>query len=362
MSGCQGASSDAPAGASGALEAIGNVCIQTLWQHPNFGNNNSKLQCTANDVRIAGVQEGSICVEDGDGDPTTCLENEAGEPTCIEGTTVTFTATFEVQLSAQARYDIGLYFDVNGDPEGDGALTGTCELNTIDPTNSNHFLNLDAAPDVCGDIAEIPQHQPQLVTLEVTTECVDNGEGQLLLPNCTSWRQPGANEVCDEATDAYPGSPSKCNCQPDFSIPVSVEAGTAAVTKTATAACITYEVEVENTTTTRTLALTDLDDEFPIGGTPVDITAAPSATNGLCAPVLGAGETACSDLVLPLDLAPGDTTTCKFAMIVGTSESAQSDRVTATLTDDGVALDPAPYGDESILLDFTPSVPNGSVL
>ena len=49
-------------------------------------------------------------------------------------------------------------------------------------------------------------------------ECPAEGE-QLALDFCTTWRQPGSNQVCDGTgdgpaadNDVFPGSPSKCNC------------------------------------------------------------------------------------------------------------------------------------------------------
>ncbi|MEE8525133.1 MAG: hypothetical protein V3T72_14445, partial [Thermoanaerobaculia bacterium] len=39
---------------------------------------------------------------------------------------------------------------------------------------------------------------------------------------CLSWRQPGVNDLCLSPFAAYPGTPSKCNCQtlPDIAVPV----------------------------------------------------------------------------------------------------------------------------------------------
>ena len=43
--------------------------------------------------------------------------------------------------------------------------------------------------------------------------CIDDdGDGNLDLPYCTSWRQPGANELCLGPLYAFPGAPSKCRC------------------------------------------------------------------------------------------------------------------------------------------------------
>ena len=87
------------------------------------------LSCTANDVRIGSAT--NIVITD---------------PCEYPGDSVTFDATFEVQTGAQERYDIGLYFAVDGDLNGDGALTGTCSVSTLpEPASSDsQFVDLDA--------------------------------------------------------------------------------------------------------------------------------------------------------------------------------------------------------------------------
>ena len=47
----------------------------------------------------------------------------------------------------------------------------------------------------------------------ITLQCADaDGDGTVDLPNCTSWRQPGANDLCLSPLAAFPGAPSKCRC------------------------------------------------------------------------------------------------------------------------------------------------------
>jgi uncharacterized repeat protein (TIGR01451 family) len=202
------------------------------------------LNCTSNDVRVAGVATNP------DGTPKlTILDDGCRFP----GDTVDFTATFDVLLTAQARYDIGIYFALDGDPNQDGALTGSCSITSLDANNTPGFVNLDAAPDSCGDIdAAHNPLQPTITLLNVA--CVDrNNDRQLDFPNCISWRQPGSNELCTQPTDAFPGAPSKCKCDTGFSVPIDVPPATIVVTKTANKAsvdepgdAVTYTVSVQN--------------------------------------------------------------------------------------------------------------------
>src|SRR6266567_1797524 len=208
--------------------AAANVSSNTLCLQTNYANHKKgqTLGCTSNDVMIAHVTN----IRDLQGNPIT---------TCIAGSTITFQADYEVVLTAQDRYDIGLYLDTNGDPEGDGALTGTCTSSVITATNAQNFKNLDSAPDVCGDITGSlgtgsgNSYNPQNVHMVVSASCVAGANSKLKLPNCTSWRQPGSNEVCTGIADAYPGSPSKCNCDKNYTIDVTVEHPHLTVTKSA---------------------------------------------------------------------------------------------------------------------------------
>jgi hypothetical protein len=69
--------------------------------------------------------------------------------------------------------------------------------------------------------------------ITMTVSCVDfDNDGKLNLPNCTSWRQPGSNDWCGDPTGAFPGSPSKCNCDLAFNIDIDVPPAELQVTKT----------------------------------------------------------------------------------------------------------------------------------
>jgi hypothetical protein len=223
------------------------------------------LTCTANDVRVARATNISIA-SGGQCDANGC--------SCIQGGQVTFTADYEIALSATARYDIGVYFATDGDPVNpntgarDGALTGQCKLVTLDNNNSLNFVQLDGSPDDCGDINT--PHNPQRLRLTLTTLCTPGLDGNLALPNCTSWRQPGSNEVCDDATDAFPGSPSKCNCEPGFTVGITVETGRIEVVKSAVESTIPesggvvhYNVQVNNLSQVASVTLeTVIDDPY----------------------------------------------------------------------------------------------------
>lgn len=242
-------------------------CIQDVWKaHGNTQN----LTCTANDVRVARALN-----------PRT-LGGEALS-SCLAGQTFSFVADFEVVLGAQARYDIGLYFGTDGDANGDGALTGTCTANVIrEPYTdvitfgSDNFVQLDPSPpDVCGDIDGV--HNPQMVTVRVDNVlCQDtDGNGYLNLPNCTSWRTSGNNEVCDSLVnsdpatfDAYPGSPSKCNCDQAFEVPILVEVGSLDVDKSVYPTSLpqpggefTYTVKMTNESQYQTITVMNICDD-----------------------------------------------------------------------------------------------------
>ena len=147
------------------------------------------LNCTANDVQLANVLD------------ITILDDGCAYP----GDTVTFTGFAEVLLTAQARYDIGIFFSLDGDPNGDASISGVCSISTLpyggqfeDPLNPPNCLNytdLDGTDndpngviqDVCGDISDDATTGTNPIFAEVgpiTTVCRDDdGDGNLDLPN-----------------------------------------------------------------------------------------------------------------------------------------------------------------------------------
>jgi hypothetical protein len=279
-------------------------CIQDVWK---AHGNNQNLTCTANDVRIA--EASNIEVISG----ATCTTLPDGTLSCTcTSANITFEADYRVVLTAQTRYDIGLYFGVDGDSNGDGALTGQCTAATItQEVAPSTFVNLDnpgntnlPPADQCGDIDAA--HNPQLLHLQITTACVgDPVTHRLKLPNCTSWRQPGSNEVClgvgtsPQTNDAFPGSPSKCNCQPGFTVNIVVESPTITVTKTASPVTlqepggdVVYTVDVKNNGSSVAVTITSLTDDLY------------GDLNGL------------GDCSVPQTIQPGATYSCSFTETV----------------------------------------------
>ncbi|WP_157354157.1 hypothetical protein [Aromatoleum toluclasticum] len=322
----------------GAPPASAQSCIQDVWQA--HGNTQS-LTCTANDVTLSSATNLCIVVSppggprdlnnDGCQDP-----NLQGQLTCVSGQPFTFTADFTMPLTAQARYDLGLYIATDGGGN-DGALTGLCAPNVVTAANSSTFINKDSPPDICGDIDDA--HNPQVIHQTITTTCSDtNGDNKVNLPWCTTWRQPGANEACDSGTfttagtfDAYPGSPSKCNCG-TLDIDVFLETASITVVKEAvtptvleTGGSVTYSVAVTNNA-----QVSDVDLDSLVDNLYGDITT--TGHNGITA-------TTCTLATIPAESNdPGGLNpyTCQFTVTVGAGDTGDTitDTVTACGTDD----------------------------
>jgi hypothetical protein len=245
------------------------TCIQDVWK---AHGNNQNLQCTANDVTLSAATNidiitGGQCAPEVPGGPVVCK--------CNLGGPVTFTADFRMDLTADTRYDIGFYIATDGGG-ADGALTGQCTATAATATNAPvTFRNLDAAPDVCGDITGPlgTAFNPQLVQAQITTQCTGTAGSQLQLPFCTTWRQPGSNAVClgtgngTTTNGVFPGSPSKCNCG-TLAIDIFAEEGNILVTKDAltpnvpeTGGPATYQVKVKNTSQVASITLDSLTDD-----------------------------------------------------------------------------------------------------
>jgi hypothetical protein len=204
--------------------AVAQTCLQNEYNLVQ----KQKLNCTANDVRIAKVQNVR--------DPVT----GAAITSCVAGSTFNFLADFEiVTTSSQARENIGLYISTSSQTQ---ALTGSCVDNIISPPHpcgtgqtcgSDNYHETDSKPDNCGDTSSSDSSTTFGAGAEKVTLEIDNflceapaGTNQVQLPNCTSWQIPGGTIQCiaDPTTYAYPfngpggtptaipGSPSKCNC------------------------------------------------------------------------------------------------------------------------------------------------------
>ena len=201
----------------------GNTCLQD--EYNNVAK--QKLNCTANDVRVAEA----VNIRDLSGNPLT---------TCIQGATFDFIADFEIVTSStSSRSNIGLYFATDNVTSA-LASGGSCVDNIIPPVNhpcagapnvtcgSDVHNEFDTQPDNCGDTTSQDNGAfgpgSEKVTIVVPNFlCVapagQTGQPHLVLPNCTSWQIPGGTIQCNSPATAYPwvqaaipGTPSKCNC------------------------------------------------------------------------------------------------------------------------------------------------------
>ena len=385
-------------GLFGAQPALAQQTIEAGCMDDLFPGN---LGCTANDVRVSGVADvtGDGVVDEDDitfepicdasasnagadcsADPSICLDGSGtpdpelcGDKCAFPGDTTSFAATFIVELSAQERWDIGLYFGIDGDVgrkvcqnadrtkftsqecmtdadcsgqnicAGDGALTGSCSISTLPEVGSftrpdgttGNFVDLDMGDpmDLCGDInsANNPIFYDLSTTSNfITTTCTDlDGDGQLNLPSCTSWRQSGANETCTSPTDAFPGTSSKCNCDPTFQVPIEIPPAELLVVKTANPTTVnepgdtvTFSVDITNT-----------------GIDPNNDVTLNSLIDDIHGDLLDPGNTGVSNnTCLALNgtvIAPGGTVSCTFdAVVSGPGDSSETDTVIASGVDD----------------------------
>jgi len=150
------------------------------------------VNCAANDVNIAATT--SLVVSDGCSFP---------------GDTATISFVAEFNLTAQDRYDIGVWVA----EDGGNALTGSCSVSNFPINPSPPWTNLDALgqpTDTCGDLTS--SNNPLYSSIQnITVACVDtNGDGNLDISTALTWQQSGANDVCTSPLRALPGGPSKC--------------------------------------------------------------------------------------------------------------------------------------------------------
>ncbi len=220
----------APAGAI----ITGGGCVDDV----SGANNN----CTANDVTFVvvglGIQDDG-CVSPSD-------------------TVSIFLGGVLRNSSAQTRYDVGLYIATDGDPNGDGAKSGVCARDSLQPVgtmgvstcgpgsldlsrtrddyapfdglaDNGPYLNTDG--DACGDLYSTGhsgcdengdgQWDDTVVrfTQALTFPCDDaDSNGFVEIPTCATWGQQidevgGANGSCDSEAEVVPGTKAKCRCE-----------------------------------------------------------------------------------------------------------------------------------------------------
>ena len=182
--------------------------------------------------------------------------------------------------------------------------------------------------DTCGDIDA--NHNPLFPSITLTVACIDpDQDGKLNLPNCTSWRQKGANDLCTSPAGAFPGSPSKCRCDIGFNVDIDVPPAELLVTKTADPIAVNepggsvdFTVSITNTgiDPNNSVTISSLLDS--IYG---DITT--TGHDGITATTC-----ALSIVIPPDDGNPGgiDTYTCSFtANVLGNGGDVETDTITA---------------------------------
>jgi hypothetical protein len=165
-------------------------CLQDLWA---AAGNNGSVGCTANDVGVSDIS----------------IVDVRGACLCPDD-------TFEVDIAvdvvstANARYDIGVYFSLDGDPNGDGAETGFCQQETL-AFGTPPAGGPDLDGDVCPDIPQSALVQGGIYTL--TAQCLDAGnDGFADIGACTAWKNQSNSNDCSAPSEAIPGTTSKCKC------------------------------------------------------------------------------------------------------------------------------------------------------
>jgi hypothetical protein len=211
--------------AQASQDPFNNGCVAEVGgiNHPS---------CTANDVRLTTIVEGSLVIFGNcSGSQALCEENTdcpAGQTCDGKGCTadptdtVTFSATGKFVAGPQ-RYDVGLYIASDTDSDANGARFGSCTRFAFDNGEGTPALpSLDN--DECGDVN--PNSTTQVDFGPVTIFCVDakspgatiddppvnTPDGQADINHCETWAQR-VNEInCQDSEDVRAGTGSKCFC------------------------------------------------------------------------------------------------------------------------------------------------------
>jgi len=340
----------------------GAICMQRTFMGPTATVSSSNLvNCAANDIKISKA----ISVS-----PTKCTA----------GQTFDLTATFEVNVTANSRYDAAFFFRIDGgaNARGDGTTaSGKCSMSQLDPTVPP-ALQLDT--DSCGDLNSGDYGGTgsglQGVTISIPgVLCQDtDGDGFLNLPNCTSWHSnagTACNRTDGNAFDSAPDTKSKCVCDDTFQVPVVVEKGSITVTKDASPSSrsepggqFTYTITATNSATVPTITINKIcDDKFGTVALAAGQQACPTGS-------IGSIDANTSTCVLPHDIAPGATYSCSFkASLAGLpitgADTGTTDTVTDTVTFIGVDSNTPPNavsGTDTAQVKITNVAPSATVV
>lgn len=199
------------------------ACIedQPAYTHGTIG-------CTANDIQLSS--------------PFVTVDKPCNFP----GDTATLHVLFDLTSTAKSRYDISVWFSVDGDPNGDGPATGVdAQSCTVAGLPNNLPLNTDAVPaiqtnfdtdfdgDSCGDVSDSGENNdktvniltPQILQADLgmfDLICNDsNGDGLLDVPVIISWKNQ-ANNDCTSSLQAVPQTSSKCSLDTSLQLAVPI--------------------------------------------------------------------------------------------------------------------------------------------
>jgi hypothetical protein len=304
----------------------GEICLQKIFGTPV--TQSKLLNCTAGDISLSQV--------------ISVVPNE-----CVQGSTVDLEATFEVDVTANGRYDPGFLFRTDGGANARGTglnADGVCSLSALTPPQPPNAPALQLDGDTCGDLNS-GTFQVTFVIPDV--ECSDtDGNGKLNLPYCTSWHS-NQGTACDiaEPFDFDPDTKSKCVCDDNFEVPVTVEDAELTVEKSAAPTQVpepggevTYTVTIENIAKFESVIIETIDDD--IFGNLAD-AGNPDVTDNTCVDLVG-------DTLLP-----ETDTTCTFkAQIAGNAGDNHLNEV-GVCASQPPSTDPTVCGYDDATVDIT---------
>jgi Peptidase family C25 len=187
-----------PAAAMTSCSGSNQCCVDDV-------NGTRGANCTSNDVTFTLVGLGTQ--SDGCVDSSDTL-------TIFLGATVQNT-------TAQARYDIGMYIAIDGDPNGDGAVTGQCARERLTPASPTTFIDDGLAPTCLGSDGTL-------------LDLLRTGAGPNATPDDNGYyltaETGGSNSLRDACGDLNDGGVGGCDANGDGLWDESVMVFTTAVT------------------------------------------------------------------------------------------------------------------------------------
>ena len=173
------------------------------------------VACFAGHADASFNYSGGLCLQRAIGDNrTSCtakdvvatVTNYTGPPNCTEGEIITINITTAIEVTAQNRYDIGIYIGINGTNALSDQGNTSCLVQTLGGADGSRNVGrvINDDDDDCWDFSD---NNGTIVGFEINNfdyQCMAGWNGKAVVSACFSWDNKAGNTGDSKC-------PSSCN-------------------------------------------------------------------------------------------------------------------------------------------------------